>query len=62
MNPEKSIKEILEKAKEATSERNDTMKLLFDELLSYITLSLQEAYNTGYKDGYDCSKLDNSRY
>ena len=41
--------------------RGNKINTLFDELLSYITLSLQEAYNTGYKDGYDCSKLDNGR-
>ncbi len=42
--------------------RGNKIKEIHDELLSYITLSLQEAYNTGYKDGYDCSKLDNGRY
>ena len=41
--------------------RGNKINGLFDELLSYISLSLQEAYNTGYRDGYDCSKLDNGR-
>jgi hypothetical protein len=61
MNTEQKLKDVIEMSIAQTKERADTTKVLFDELLSYITLSLQEAYNTGYKDGYDCSKLDNGR-
>ena len=62
MNTEQKLKDVIEMSIAQTKERADITKVLFDELLSYITLSLQEAYNTGYKDGYDCSKLDNGRY
>ncbi len=61
MNTEQKLKDVIEMSIAQTKERADTTKVLFDELLSYITLALQEAYNTGYKDGYDCSKLDNGR-
>lgn len=61
MSTEEKLKEVVEMSVAQTSDRADTIKMLFDELLSYITLSLQEAYNTGYRDGYDCSKLDNGR-
>jgi hypothetical protein len=57
MNVEKTIKEIAEK--HLTQEMpQEKINVVQDELLSYIRLSLLEAYKMGYADGYDCAKID----
>lgn len=61
MSTEEKLKDVIQMSMAQTSDRAEKINYLFDELLSYISLSLQEAYNTGYRDGYDCSKLDNGR-
>jgi hypothetical protein len=35
-----------------------SLDIICHELLSDIQLSLQEAYDTGQKDGYDCARID----
>jgi hemoglobin-like flavoprotein len=57
MNVEKTIKEIAEKhlTEKVPQEKINVVQ---SELLSYIRLSLCEAYKIGYTDGYDCAKID----
>lgn len=60
MKVEQTIKEIAEK--HLTQEMpQEKINVVQSELLSYIRLSLLEAYKTGYADGYDCAKIDLGR-